>query len=59
LRRYIQHEVETRIARALLAGTIADGATVTLDAGPDGLEVSVEEPKRADEPEAERVGVAA
>jgi ATP-dependent Clp protease ATP-binding subunit ClpB len=59
LRRYIQHEVETRIARALLAGTIVDGANVTLDAGPDGLEVSVEEPKRADEPEAERVGVAA
>jgi ATP-dependent Clp protease ATP-binding subunit ClpB len=59
LRRYIQHEVETRIARALLAGTIVDGATVTLDAGPDGLEVSVEEPKRAGEREAERVGVAA
>jgi ATP-dependent Clp protease ATP-binding subunit ClpB len=31
LRRYIQREVETRIARALLAGDIHDGATIRLD----------------------------
>jgi ATP-dependent Clp protease ATP-binding subunit ClpB len=38
LRRLIQHDVETRIARALLAGQIADGGTITLDAA-DELEV--------------------
>ncbi len=31
LRRFIQHEVETRIGRALLAGDIEDGATIVLD----------------------------
>ncbi|WP_445149545.1 ATP-dependent chaperone ClpB [Baekduia sp. Peel2402] len=31
LRRYIQRDVETRIARALLAGDIRDGATIRLD----------------------------
>ena len=32
LRRFIQREVETRIARALLSGEIVDGATVVLEA---------------------------
>jgi ATP-dependent Clp protease ATP-binding subunit ClpB len=32
LRRFIQREVETRIGRALIAGEIADGATITIDA---------------------------
>jgi ATP-dependent Clp protease ATP-binding subunit ClpB len=32
LRRYISHEVETRIGRALLSGDVADGATVKVDA---------------------------
>ncbi|MEP9380723.1 ATP-dependent chaperone ClpB [Nocardioides sp. KR10-350] len=32
LRRYISHEVETRIGRALLSGDIHDGATIVLDA---------------------------
>jgi ATP-dependent Clp protease ATP-binding subunit ClpB len=32
LRRFISHEVETRIGRALLTGEIHDGATITLDA---------------------------
>jgi ATP-dependent Clp protease ATP-binding subunit ClpB len=31
LRRFIQREVETRIGRALIAGEIHDGATVTVD----------------------------
>jgi ATP-dependent Clp protease ATP-binding subunit ClpB len=39
LRRYIQREVETRIGRALIAGEIGDGATITVDA--DGEELSV------------------
>ncbi|HEY2162318.1 MAG TPA: AAA family ATPase, partial [Solirubrobacteraceae bacterium] len=39
LRRYIQREIETRIGRALIAGEIRDGATVTIDA--DGEELAV------------------
>ena len=31
LKRFISHEVETRIGRALLAGDIRDDATITLD----------------------------
>ena len=31
LRRYISHEIETRLGRALLSGEVMDGATVTLD----------------------------
>jgi ATP-dependent Clp protease ATP-binding subunit ClpB len=37
LRRFVQREVETRIGRALVAGDIHDGATVTLDADGDEL----------------------
>ena len=32
LRRVIQHDVETHIGRALIAGRVADGASITLDA---------------------------
>jgi ATP-dependent Clp protease ATP-binding subunit ClpB len=59
LRRFIQREVETRIARALLTGEIGDGATVTLDADGDELlvrwsnaDVDVDQP----DAEADRVG---
>ncbi|WP_454118962.1 ATP-dependent chaperone ClpB [Microbacterium lacticum] len=31
LRRYISHEIETRLGRALLSGQLVDGSTVTLD----------------------------
>jgi ATP-dependent Clp protease ATP-binding subunit ClpB len=31
LRRLIQHDVETRISRALIGGQLADGASITLD----------------------------
>jgi ATP-dependent Clp protease ATP-binding subunit ClpB len=31
LRRYVAHEVETRIARALLSGDVEDGATIRVD----------------------------
>jgi ATP-dependent Clp protease ATP-binding subunit ClpB len=44
LRRYLQREVETRIARALVAGEAPDGSRVTVDARGDGLEVRVEPP---------------
>jgi ATP-dependent Clp protease ATP-binding subunit ClpB len=39
LRRYIQREVETRIARALIAGDVSEGATITLDSEADELVV--------------------
>jgi ATP-dependent Clp protease ATP-binding subunit ClpB len=58
LRRYIQREIETRIARALLSGEIADGARVTLDVGELGLEVHAESPADVAEAEAERVTAA-
>jgi ATP-dependent Clp protease ATP-binding subunit ClpB len=57
LRRFIQREVETRIGRALLAGDIRDGATITLDADGDELVVRWREPAEA-EPR-ETVGAAA
>jgi ATP-dependent Clp protease ATP-binding subunit ClpB len=49
LRRFIQHEVETRIGRALLSGEIEDGATIVVDADGDDLIVTWRNP----EPEAE------
>src|SRR3954449_12622628 len=59
LRRFIQREVETRIARALIGGDIRDGATVTVDAQDDELVVAWRNPE-AEAPEArEPVGAAA
>jgi ATP-dependent Clp protease ATP-binding subunit ClpB len=59
LRRFIQHEVETRIARTLLSGQIHDGATISLDA--DGDELKIEWRNRDAEAPADRepVGAAA
>ena len=31
LKRYLQHEVETRIGRALIAGDVAEGSTIVVD----------------------------
>ncbi|GAA3277257.1 hypothetical protein GCM10020218_026120 [Dactylosporangium vinaceum] len=39
LRRFLQREVETRIARTLLAGDVLDGATITVDRGPEGIDI--------------------
>jgi ATP-dependent Clp protease ATP-binding subunit ClpB len=50
LRRFIQHQVETKIGRALLAGDIPDGSTITLDAAADELLVRWSAP-RAEERE--------
>jgi ATP-dependent Clp protease ATP-binding subunit ClpB len=60
LRRFIQREVETRIARALLAGEIVDGATIILDVEDDELVVRWENPDaEAQEREPAGVGAAA
>ncbi len=37
LKRFLQRELETKVGRAIIAGQIADGATVTVDAGEEGL----------------------
>lgn len=47
LRRYIAHEVETRIGRALLRGDIATGGGVRVDAQGDELSVAYEAPAAA------------
>ena len=36
LRRAIQRQLENPLARRILAGEFTDGATVTVDVGPDG-----------------------
>jgi ATP-dependent Clp protease ATP-binding subunit ClpB len=52
LRRFIQREVETRIGRALIAGDIRDGATITVDAEGDQLLVGWrDDPARTDDRE--------
>ncbi|MBX2852171.1 MAG: ATP-dependent chaperone ClpB [Phycisphaeraceae bacterium] len=37
LKRYLQHEVETRIGRALIKGDVPEGSTLTVDVDADGL----------------------
>ena len=44
LKRYLQHELESRIARALIAGEVLPGALLRVDAGRDGLTVKIENP---------------
>jgi ATP-dependent Clp protease ATP-binding subunit ClpB len=59
LRRFIQHEVETRIARTLLSGEIQDGATIAVDADGDQLLISWSNPDVDAEQPREAVGAAA
>jgi ATP-dependent Clp protease ATP-binding subunit ClpB len=59
LRRYIQRQVETRIARALVAGEILDGATITIDAAGEQLIIDWRNPTAGAEPRDELVGAAA
>jgi ATP-dependent Clp protease ATP-binding subunit ClpB len=47
LRRYIAHDIETRIARALVAGEIEDGGTIRLDERGGELAISFENPPAA------------
>jgi len=44
LKRYLQHQLETRLGRALIAGEVRDGATITVDAGGEGLTFSAANP---------------
>ncbi|MGW5257627.1 ATP-dependent chaperone ClpB [Streptomyces sp. NPDC004012] len=45
LRRYISHEVETLVGRALLRGDVQDGATVRVDARDGELVVTYDQPE--------------
>ncbi|WP_345981408.1 ATP-dependent chaperone ClpB [Streptomyces sp. DSS69] len=49
LRRYISHEVETLVGRALLRGDVQDGATVRVDAAHGELVVTYDPPEEARE----------
>jgi ATP-dependent Clp protease ATP-binding subunit ClpB len=49
LRRFISHEVETRIGRALLGGDVHDGATVRVDATGGELVVTYQNPPETGE----------
>jgi ATP-dependent Clp protease ATP-binding subunit ClpB len=43
LKRLVQHELETALARKILAGEVRDGSRVVVDAGPRGLAFEVKE----------------
>jgi ATP-dependent Clp protease ATP-binding subunit ClpB len=57
LRRFIDHEVETRIGRALLGGDIQDGATIRVDTDDERLIVAWQNPPAGAEAGAEAAGV--
>jgi ATP-dependent Clp protease ATP-binding subunit ClpB len=44
LKRFLQRQLESRIARALIGGEAGEGATVRVDAGPGGLAVEIVSP---------------
>jgi ATP-dependent Clp protease ATP-binding subunit ClpB len=48
LKRFLQHELESRIARALVAGEVTDGSLVRVDAKGGQLAVEIESPKEAE-----------
>ena len=48
LRRLMQHEIDDRLARALLAGDIRDGDTVLVDLSDHGEELSVTRAEQAE-----------
>jgi ATP-dependent Clp protease ATP-binding subunit ClpB len=41
LKRFLQHELETRIGRALIAGEVREGAGVRVGVGGGGVEVQL------------------
>jgi ATP-dependent Clp protease ATP-binding subunit ClpB len=47
LRRFISHELETRIGRALIGGDVRDGATIRIDLSDGDLEVAFDNPDLA------------
>jgi ATP-dependent Clp protease ATP-binding subunit ClpB len=45
LRRYLQHELETRLGRALVAGDARDGAKIRVEVKDDDLAVAIDNPQ--------------
>ena len=45
LRRFFQHELETRIGRALIAGNVLEGATIRVEMDGEHLAVGIENPQ--------------
>src|SRR5262249_25703098 len=45
LRRFLQHELETRIGRALVAGDVWEGATIRIDVREVALTTAIETPQ--------------
>jgi ATP-dependent Clp protease ATP-binding subunit ClpB len=45
LRRFLQHELETRIGRALVAGNVLEGATIRVAMEGESLTVEIENPQ--------------
>ncbi|MFJ7998342.1 ATP-dependent chaperone ClpB [Streptomyces sp. NPDC096310] len=48
LRRYISHEIETLVGRALIRGDVQDGATIRVDEQNDELVVTYDRPSQAE-----------
>ena len=44
LKRYLQHELETRVGRAIIAGDVIDGSTVRVGVADEALSIDVEAP---------------
>jgi len=51
LRRYLQRELETRVARSIVAGELRDGSQVQVDIAEDELAVNIVEPGSSELPE--------
>jgi len=47
LKRFLQHEVETRIGREIISGEVMDGSIITVDADGSDLSVKIGEPNQA------------
>ena len=48
LRRFLQHELETKIGRALIGGEVRNGAAVKVDVRDGALNVDIENPPDAE-----------
>jgi ATP-dependent Clp protease ATP-binding subunit ClpB len=48
LRRYISHEIETQLGRALLSGQVVDGSTIRITVEDDELKYDIETPEPVD-----------
>ncbi|WP_431219226.1 ATP-dependent chaperone ClpB [Leifsonia xyli] len=53
LRRYISHDIETRLGRALLSGSVQDGSTVRIDVRDGDIVVDVVDARAESDAEAE------